>query len=180
MESTAAKLEPASKFIWYSFNGKAAQFKSKTGVALKLEKGGLFGVRNLNNRTDRVVLQQRPDVIFLLPVEFVGDLIDKSKRFRGAVVYPDLTPAPKKAAVKPKPAPTKIKVKPEPKTKVSQAVKKILDLRKAKGPKKEVEKIKVPMTPPAVVKKKSYIDSPDDWEENDDFNADDLGAPRFD
>lgn len=180
MESTAAKLEPPSKFIWYTFNGKSAQFKSKTGVTLKLDKGGLFGVRNLNNRTDRVVLLQRPDVIFLLPVEFVGDLIDKAKRFRGAVVYPELEPkAAKKPVVKAKPKPTKVSVKPEPKTKVSQAVKKILDLRKAKGPKKEIEKIKVSVAPPQV-KKRSYIDSPDDWEENDDFNADDLGAPRFD
>lgn len=103
MKVEAARPIEASKHRWYTYAGKKPIHivAKKGGASLTLKKGDLFGVQNINNRTDRVVSQARPDLRFLLPVETSGELMERSKRHREAVEFAVIQRKPKPAAKKP-------------------------------------------------------------------------------
>lgn len=109
----AARPITAGKHLWYMYNGKKpVTLKTKTGSAV-LKKGDLFGVQNLNNRTDRLVMQKSPALRFLMAVEHVGEIIDDSKRVKEKVDFiEEPKAAPKQRPVKePKPKPAKAQPK---------------------------------------------------------------------
>lgn len=88
MKTEAARPIKAEKHLWYQYNGrKNLNLKNKEGIQVTLKKGDIYGVQNINNRIDRVVIPSRPDVRFLLPVETVGDILDASKRHREPVAF---------------------------------------------------------------------------------------------
>lgn len=104
MKSESARPIEAKKHRWYTYNGKKPLTISqkKGGGTLTLKKGDLFGVQNINNRTDRVVTRTRPDIRFLLPVEETGELLDLSKRYKEPVEFAVIEKKPKPVkAIKP-------------------------------------------------------------------------------
>lgn len=96
-EAMARPIE-AKKHLWYTYEGrKPLVLKDhKTGATLTLKKGDLYGIQNINNRIDRVVLQRDPRIRILASVESVSDAIDASKRYRQSVEFAEIE--------KPKPA----------------------------------------------------------------------------
>lgn len=162
MHSESARPIDAKKHLWYAFGGKkVVTLKDKAGNVIQLKKGDLFGVQNLNNRVDRVVVPSRPDIRFLLPVETVSDLIDLSKRHRQEVKFdapPEKVKAPKKISIKIK------EVKPEKSAKIDRlaAIK-----RAAAKPVNKTRKQKVELLKSPVKKKREVFDLDEDTFDDD-------------
>ena len=129
MKTESARPIKAGKHLWYMYNGKKpVVLKTGTGSAT-MKKGDLFGVQNLNNRSDRLVMQKMPTLRFIMGVEDAGELIEQSKRIRENVEFletekPIRLPKP----VKEKPAkvtkPAKAPAKPDRLSAIRDAAKK--------------------------------------------------------
>lgn len=139
-ESMARPIE-AKKHLWYTYEGKKPFVLKdrKSGATITLKKGDLYGVQNINDRIDRVVLQRDANVRILASVETVSDAMDASKRYKQPVEFA--------VVEKPKAAPRRIKIRmPAEKIKAKKedriaAIKKAatkVDLKpvKKKGPQK--------------------------------------------
>jgi len=132
MEAKAARPIKAEKHLWYKYTGKKPfVIKDTKGQTLTLKNGDLFGLFNLNNRVDRVVVPSRPDIRYFLKVEDGGELLDSSRRHRdpvefSAVEKPAKPPKPIKVVIKEPAAPkrpTKLDVKLERLDKIRKAAK---------------------------------------------------------
>lgn len=165
-ESMARPIE-AKKHLWYTYEGKKPLVLKdrKTGASVTLKKGDLYGVQNINDRIDRVVLQRDPRVRILASVESVSDAIDSSKRFKQPVEFAVIE--------KPKPAPRRLKIKiPDKETikkaKRLEAIKKAATKDAPKAVKKKgPQKIAIP-----VRKDTGIIDFDDDTFTDDDDSYD--------
>ncbi len=109
MEVNAARPITAEKHLWYVYKGKKPySIKDTKGQLLTLKNGAIFGIQNLNNRIDRVVVPSRPDLRYMLKVEDGGELLDVSKRHRDPVAF-DPIEKPARA-----PKPVKVVIEKEP------------------------------------------------------------------
>lgn len=138
--SLSAVIDPA-RYKWYEYKGsKIHTIKNKNAQIAKITKGTLWGMRNLNNRLDRVVTQAVPNAIFSLTVEFVEDLLDDSVRYKNVVTV--TAPPRKKRTV-----PVKIRIIPPPKPVKPVRPIKLKPVTPISKPVPKVEKISKPAKP---------------------------------
>ena len=168
MKALSARPIKQEKNLWYKYNGrKALTVKDRKGLSFQLKKGDLFGVYNLSNRLDRVVLPSQPNTRYILAVETVSAIIDASKRHREAVEFAPTPVKPQKVK--------KIRIpveSPKEKAKRLEAIKKAVKRVKDTPKKKKVVKPKI--TKIDVSKKHVVEDFDLDEDTFTDENNDDL------
>lgn len=165
MKTHAARPIKAEKHLWYEYNGrKKITLRGKDGTSVVLEKGSIFGIHNINNRTDRLVTPSGARL--LLPVETTGDLLDASKRYRQEVKFAEPPPKPAK--------PKRIRFPIEAPEKKTPAKEPKLANTRIEAIKQAVKKTKTP-TPVAPKKKRETFDLDDDtFLEYDNLDLHDL------
>lgn len=163
LEEADSATVDSHKYKWFVYLGKKTfSLKGKeSNRKATITKGSLYGMRNLNDRVDRIVVFTVPDYVFSLPVETVSDILDDSKRYIGEVKLPEKEKM--RYGKVSKPAPTPILVKHEEQ-------KKAVPVKIVKTP----VKLKLPKKKSVTILKPKQVDvKPDDkflLDDEDDFD----------
>lgn len=140
---------------------KGTRLKDNKGNSYTLKRGDLFGIHQLNNNTDYVLIQNLPTVIFRLPLARTDAILGVSKKSKVRVTQASLKPKVVKS-------PITVKSPRKPSAPKSEKVKIVL-----KPPIKK-SKIKVQFSPKA----KKFADQDDMLGELNDTKPDIWGSHR--